>query len=81
MEKPGPTGRFPDGKINDSDEGEIAMAIGVDIAAGRIFMDFGKAVKWVAMTPEQAEGFADLLKAKARQLREPRIEFSNRGPF
>jgi hypothetical protein len=68
----GATGRFPEGKLSDDDEGEIHFGIAHD-KEGNVHMDFGKPVRWVACTPDQAQDIADsLLKhaRKARKLRE-----------
>ena len=35
----GPTGKFPEGKVCDRDEGEIAFAVGVE--DGKIVLNFG----------------------------------------
>lgn len=48
----GPTGRFPLGKVTESDEGETAMAVGH--AKGRVFLNFGSPMKWIGFTPSQA---------------------------
>jgi hypothetical protein len=55
----GPTGRFPEGKLNDSDEGEIRVAIGYQ--EGKVIMDFGKPIAWIGFTPEQAREIAATL--------------------
>ena len=49
----GPTGQFPEGRLNQDDEGEIAIAICAD--HGNVVIQFGKPVAWLAMPPEQAE--------------------------
>lgn len=67
-EKPklGPTGYFPEGKLNDDDDGEIVFSIGTK--DGRVVMEFGTSTKWVAMGPGQALVLADALKTKALEL-------------
>lgn len=51
-DKLGATGKFPDGKINEADEGEIMVAIvGIE---DRVVINFGKPVHWVGFTKEQA---------------------------
>jgi hypothetical protein len=49
----GPTGRFPKGKMAPDDDGEIAVAIYTD-ARGLVHMEFGKKIKWLAMSRPQA---------------------------
>ncbi len=52
MNKPGPTGEFPDGKINFDDEGEIVIACGS--YEGNVVIEFGSPIKWIVMSPDQA---------------------------
>lgn len=60
----GPTGKFPDGKIAEHDEGEIVFAVGSH--AGRVTIDFGKPIHSVGMTAHQAMALAQMLIQKAR---------------
>lgn len=59
----GATGKFPNGKLNDNDEGEIKIAIG--IVEDNVVIDFGKPIRSLAMPPENARGFAQLILDKA----------------
>jgi hypothetical protein len=59
-EKPGATGKYPDGSIGRNDEGELNFAITRD-SYGNIRIDFGKPVAWLAFPPSQAIGLARLL--------------------
>lgn len=61
--KLGPTGDFPKGKIRHDDEGGIAVAIGHD--NGKVFIDYGAAITWVAFDPHEAEDFAKMIQAHA----------------
>ena len=63
--KPGPTGQYPEGRINMHDEGEIAISVAVDIQAQRVVVDFGKSIKWLAFNPDQARDMGRLLIDKA----------------
>jgi len=65
----GPTGKFPNGKLNDDDEGEITVAIAADKAKGVVVIDFGKPTAWIGFTPDQAVDIAEMLHAKARECR------------
>jgi hypothetical protein len=65
----GARGGYPSGQYGAEDEGEIAMGIAADPKARKVRLDFGKAVAWLALDPEQAEAFADALKEKARVAR------------
>jgi hypothetical protein len=55
----GATGNFPDGKLNESDEGEIM--VGVTSAEDRVILNFGKPVHWIGFTKEQAKQIAESL--------------------
>lgn len=59
----GATGKFPEGKLNQDDEGEIRMAIGSE--NGKIIMNFGKPTAWIGFNPTQARSLANLLILKA----------------
>jgi hypothetical protein len=61
--KPGPTGDFPDGKLTPDDEGGLNVAMG--ITEGRVFIDFGKSITWLAMLPADAIEFAQAIIDKA----------------
>jgi hypothetical protein len=61
----GATGRQPEGKLTDEDEGEIRF--GVAEKDGKVVLDFGKKVHWIAATPEQAKALAGSLLNKARK--------------
>ncbi len=62
----GPTGRHPEGKLTQHDEGELQYAVGV--RDGKIVVEFGSPVHWFGMTPAQAQDFAELLLTKAARL-------------
>lgn len=62
--KLGATGKFPAGKLNKDDEGELQLAIGVT-RDGLVRIDFGKPVAWLAMTKADAAKFAGLLMKHA----------------
>lgn len=53
----GPTGDFPQGKLNADDEGGLKTGIGRD-DKGNVLIDFGKAVAWIAMPAAEAANFA-----------------------
>jgi hypothetical protein len=55
----GATGKFPNGKLTDSDEGEIQFQIGSK--DGTIIIDFGKPVAWLGVQKEQAIEIAKAL--------------------
>jgi len=50
----GATGRFPMPALDDSDEGELALAVGYDPVMGLVRIDFGKPVAWLALPKDKA---------------------------
>ena len=62
----GATGKHPEGKIHDSDEGEIKFAVGAK--DGKVVVEFGKPVAWIGMHPNQAIQLARTLKTRARRI-------------
>jgi hypothetical protein len=62
--KLGPTGDYPHGKLRPDDEGGLNCAIAVD-KNGMVFIDFGKAVNWLALPKEEAIELAKILLTKA----------------
>lgn len=65
----GATGAYPEGVVNDMDEGEIQFGIAHDPKNQKVFVNFGKSVDMVGMTLEQAVEFADLLQKHVRECR------------
>lgn len=60
----GATGTFPQGVLNDDDEGELKIGIGFDKKDGLVHLEFGKPIAWTAFPPDAAVNFArSLLKA------------------
>lgn len=50
----GETGKFPQGKVNEQDEGELKMAVGVDLKAGIVGVHFGKEIAWLGLDAKTA---------------------------
>lgn len=63
----GDTGQYPQGALNEDDEGEIKFAVGVK--EGKVCLDFGKRVRWIGMDPVQAAQLAATLLAHAGEAR------------
>ncbi len=59
----GATGKFPMGKLNDDDEGEIKIAIGHQ--DGKVVLDFGTPIHWIGFTPSQAIEIVEALRDHA----------------
>jgi hypothetical protein len=68
MSKLGPTDKFPEGKINKDDEGEIQILVGREDDKGVVVINFGKPIVWVAFGPAQAKAIANLLIKHAEVL-------------
>ena len=64
-QKPGATGRFPFGQLDDTDEGELGFEVRYDRLDGLVRVDFGKLVTWMAFSPEQAVQLAHILVTAA----------------
>lgn len=57
----GAVGSFPDGQLGPNDEGSLQF--GLSAVDGRVVIDFGKPVRSLGMTPQEACDFAgDLVK-------------------
>lgn len=57
----GATGQFPQGQLDDDDQGELRMAVGYDKLDGIVRVEFGKPVAWLGLPPPQAKQLALLL--------------------
>jgi hypothetical protein len=65
----GATGRFPDGKVVEHDEGEIRFAVASDPKHQKVFIEFGKSIRSLGMTAEQASDLGKLLIDKSLESR------------
>lgn len=63
----GATGRYPQGRLCQDDEGEIRVAVAADLAARKVVIDFGKPVAWIGFTPDQAREVGELLIQKGKE--------------
>lgn len=64
----GATGTFPQGVLNDDDQGALQMGIRRDKEDGLVHLEFGRPVAWLALPPELAINLArSLLKAAGVQ--------------
>lgn len=61
----GATGQFPGGKLNRHDEGALRFAVGS--RGGKVVLDFGTPVNWMAMEPQDAERLAAALLCHAKK--------------
>ena len=65
-EQAGPTGQYPEGKLSPDDIGEIKIRVGMK--HDKVFIDFGTAVAWVAMTGNQAIDMGNMLCKAGRHV-------------
>jgi hypothetical protein len=55
----GPTGKHPEGKLTDDDEGELVFA--VDAFKDKVRVTFNTEVSWLAIAPAQARILAGII--------------------
>lgn len=67
----GATGEHPEGKLAEHDEGELRY--GVTDAEGKVIINFGKPVRSMGMTPEQAKRLGGTLINRARQAKKEKV--------
>lgn len=67
MTKFGPTGEFPEGKLNKDDEGALVIGITYDQKDNLVIIDFGSPVKWFGMRPTQAVEFANTILRRVQE--------------
>ena len=77
MSKIGPTGKFPEGKLTEDDEGELAISVGHE--NGRVVIKFGKPVSWIGFRADQGKQLGQIIidhadKALAEQAKEKEKE-------
>lgn len=65
-QKLGATGRFPEGKLNENDEGELRA--GITIHKGKMVINFGKPVTWLALSKKEVEALIELLSRRLPEL-------------
>lgn len=68
--KLGATGEFPKGKLCDTDEGGINVAIGTNKDNNRIIIVFGEPTSWIGMTKKEAVKLANDLLKRSEDLKE-----------
>ena len=69
-------GTYPDGRLDEKDEGAIAFAVGAD--GGRVVILFARSLTRLIITPQDALEIAESLIAKANALIEAN-EIANRS--
>lgn len=61
------TDQFPRGKLNDSDEGQLQIRVGVRDKT--VIIDFGKPVVWLGMDYHTAMALADNISKRAQEIK------------
>ncbi len=64
----GATGKFPQGHLNDEDEGELKIGIGV--SEGKVVINFGTPVVWIGFDVDQAIELACHILGTAKKIKE-----------
>lgn len=62
----GATGEFPEGQLNEHDEGELNIGMGIE--GKNLIVDFGKSIEWIGMSKQQALQFADFIIKNANKI-------------
>jgi hypothetical protein len=57
----GATGTFPQGVLNDDDQGALKIGVARDKKTGLVHLEFGKPIAWTAFPPEMAVHLARML--------------------
>lgn len=60
-EQPGPTGKFPSGKLCNDDKGELKIEISIHDKDKVILINFGNPIGWVGLNPKLARDMAKAL--------------------
>ena len=70
----GPTGRFPDGKLHDGDEGGLTVAVWLDAPNSAVVLEFGTQISWMGMDADTARAIATKMIALADAIDEGDFE-------
>lgn len=63
----GATGEFPEGRISETDEGGLKMAIFKTKDKANLIIEFGTPVQWLGMPVDEAKAFALAILKKANE--------------
>ena len=64
----GATGKFPQGRADQHDEGELRMAIVADHQQAIVRLVFGTPIAWLGLSARDARQLATMLNEKADEL-------------
>ena len=65
--KLGATGDYPQGRISETDEGGLQMAIFKTKDKSNLIIEFGTPVQWLGMPVDEAKAFALSILKKANE--------------
>lgn len=65
---PGPTGKFPDGKLDETNEGELEVHMAADLDQNVVLINFGKPIAWLGLPRGMALSMAESLREHADKL-------------
>ena len=60
--------KFPNGRLSEEDEGELAFAIATDRAKGVVVVRFTKPVDWIGLDKQSALALANMIIEHAAEL-------------
>lgn len=63
---------YPDGKLNEFDEGELEIKFGIENET--VVIDFGKPTQWIGFPPDKAVEFALLIIKQVKVIKPVTIE-------
>lgn len=72
--------KWPNGRLSADDDGELQIKVGSDNEKEVVALEFAEDAKWVAMTPQQAIGLAELLIKHARRVTKKPITMNIPNP-
>jgi len=64
----GKTGKLPQGKVHESDEGELTFGVAADFEHGVVVFNFGTPVAWMGLAPSLARQLGESLIKKAQEM-------------
>jgi len=64
----GATDKFPQGKCDENDEGQIRLAVAADRRDRIVRIEFGKPVAWLGLPPDEARQFARMISDNADRI-------------
>lgn len=65
----GATQRTPAGQMHETDEGEIRMGVANDPSRLKVYLNFGKPIAWIGMSPDEARELGETLIEHSRTVR------------